>query len=91
MSERIVDRFEVVEVDLHQRRLLFMNRRQYASQIIAELTPVGQTSQGIVRRLVKQQRTLVFALARGFPPDRCPVRLDDADAMSGAKDEQCPP
>ena len=62
MTERVVDLLELVEVDEQQRRQLLgaVLDRQQASDLVAEIDPVGQRGQFVVAR---QMADLGFGVA----------------------------
>ncbi|MCY1228563.1 hypothetical protein D9M72_408860 [compost metagenome] len=90
VAERVVDRLEVVEVDLHQCQL-FARRRQDALQVVAELPAIGQARQHIVRRLVEKQRPFAFAMAADLAARRAATRFEHANAAQGAEDQKRAP
>ncbi|GEC35706.1 hypothetical protein EFR01_58770 [Sinorhizobium fredii] len=59
MTERVIDRFEIIKIDLHERKSFAALHRQVIIQIAAELPAVGQSRQRVVHCLVSKQDAII--------------------------------
>ncbi len=88
MAECVIDRLEIVEVDLQQGDLLLrpIDRRKRPLQIVAEAAPVLQPRQHVVRRLVQKDDPLLL-LGRAPPVTRHLAGLENAHPVRDGKNQ----
>ncbi|TDW25711.1 hypothetical protein EV128_117143 [Rhizobium azibense] len=90
MAKGVVDRLEVIEIDLHQCKLVPGKHREIRLKVAAELATVGQSRQCVMPGLMKKQSSICISM-RHLRTSRLVSRLDDAESPFRAEKEKIAP